>query len=68
MNPKTIDMVLKLIDLLALGISITPSIKSSYDEQKSKIQIMVDENRDPTQEEWEELLSVVQENTNVLEN
>lgn len=66
MNPSTLNMILKLLDLLVLGMNLAPKLKASFDENRSKIQQMIDEGREPTQSEWETLLEEVQKNTDEL--
>ena len=52
MTPNTILMVLKLIDLVAMGAQMIPEVKARVDRYSAKIKQMVEEGRDPTPEEW----------------
>lgn len=66
MNPTTLNAILKLLDLITIGLTLTPVIQASYQRNRALVQQMVDEGRDPTPDEWEALLSDIQENTNEL--
>lgn len=66
MNPTTAMMILKLLDLLVLGINLAPEIKRSFLENKSKIQKMIEEERNPTIDEWDTLISDIRRNTEEL--
>lgn len=65
MNPV---LILKLLDLIILGVKIAPSVKAAYEEHRAQIQKMIDEEREPTQEEWDGLLKSIQDNTDTLDN
>jgi vacuolar-type H+-ATPase subunit H len=49
-----------------LGLQLAPEIKSAYESNRKQIQKMIDEQRDPTQEEWDKLLNDIQSNTEEL--
>ena len=55
MSPTTAALILKLIDLLALGVAMAPQIRAKYIETKAKIDQMVAEGRDPTPDEHAEV-------------
>lgn len=56
MNPATALLILKVIDLLAAGTQLFGEDKERYDRLTGKIRVMVEENRGPTDEEFDELL------------
>ena len=55
MNPTTAALILKLIDILALGVAMAPQIRADYEATKAKIAKWVEEGRDPTPEEHAEI-------------
>ncbi len=55
MSPKTSLLILRLLDLIALGASLAPEIMARYRDISAKVRTMVEEDRDPTPEEWGEL-------------
>ena len=48
-------LILRLLDLIALGASLAPEIMARYRDVSAKVRAMVEEDRDPTPEEWGEL-------------
>ena len=56
MGPATATLALRVIDLLIAGAVLLPQIKGRAQRARDRIQVMIDENRDPTQEEWDEIL------------
>lgn len=55
MNPLTLELVLKLVDLLVIAIKVAPNVYAQYQETRHKISLMIQEGRDPTPAEWEQL-------------
>jgi hypothetical protein len=55
MSEQQLTFLLKILDIFAAGIQLTPELLESYNASKAKIQQFVQEGRDPTAEEWEEL-------------
>lgn len=55
MNPSTVLLLIKAIDLLAMGLEHGISIKDEIDRTTALIRKMVEEGRDPTPEEWADL-------------
>jgi hypothetical protein len=55
MNPRTAQLILRLLDMIALGASLAPEIMARYRDTSAKVRTMVEEGRDPTQDEWGEL-------------
>lgn len=55
MPASTVLLILKLIDLVALGAQMAPAILARVTAASDKIKIMVKEERDPTDAEWAEL-------------
>lgn len=57
MSRATVMLILNLVDLAAVGLKAIPELKREYDWLRGKLQIFIDEDRDPTAEEWAELHS-----------
>ncbi len=55
MNPTHIQILLKILDLLALGLKLAPELLSKYNQSRDLLNQLVEENRNPTQSEWEAL-------------
>ena len=53
MNPETITLILKLVDLIATAVIRAPEVKIRFDELRSEISLMVAEGRNPTPAEWD---------------
>lgn len=66
MSSKQLDMILKLLDLVVFSISVAPRVIESYKENKKNIQKIINEDREPTQEEWNKLLKDIDDNSNSL--
>jgi hypothetical protein len=52
MSPSSALLIIRLIDLLALGMTVAPEIMARYSALRDKVRQMVEEGRDPTPEEW----------------
>jgi hypothetical protein len=48
-------LILRLIDLIALGATLAPGIMARYRDISARIRVMVEEDRDPTPDEWADL-------------
>ena len=46
---------IQLLNMISLGLSTATSIAREIEWARGKLQSMIDEDRDPTDEEWEEL-------------
>lgn len=68
LKPTTAQAILKALDLIVLGITLAPSIKAAWDEYRAKLQVMIAEGRDPTEDEWNELLAIVNKNSQDLQS
>ncbi len=55
MSPETLLLVLGLIDHLALAMQLTGTVRADYELFSAKLRAMVAEDRDPTEDEWQEL-------------
>lgn len=55
MTPSTTLLVLRMLDLVAAAAIMAPELRARYKSLQSKVETMVKEGRDPTQEEWAEL-------------
>ena len=44
-----------MLDIVALGLAATPTIMASYKKNRAMVQKLIDEDRDPTDEEWAEI-------------
>lgn len=58
-NSKQWKLVINLVDIIALGIQMAPTVYSAYTKARGKIQQIVDEGREPTLEEHEELNKLI---------
>lgn len=67
-SPDTIKSVIKLLDIVMLAVEATPAILAKYNKAKAKIEKMIEEGRNPTQEEWDELVDLTNENSNELQS
>lgn len=52
MSAGTILAVLKIVDLVATAAVMLPEVRARYDELSGMVKGMVEEGRDPTEEEW----------------
>ncbi len=57
MSPATILMLIKLLDLVVAGIALIPEIRARYEKNSAKLRAMIEEGREPTAEEFNELLA-----------
>lgn len=55
MDPKTTQLMLNMVQIISTSIQMAPGILKLFDEHKTKIQQLIDEEREPTTEEHEEL-------------
>jgi len=68
MSPQQIELLFKVLDILALGLKLAPELKASYDQSKSKLEQIIKEGRDPSPEEWNELNSRIDALQAALDN
>lgn len=59
MENKNWNVVMNLIDIIALGISMAPAVWDVYHKARMKIQTIIDEKRNPTEQEHEELNQLI---------
>lgn len=52
-------IIINLIDIIALGIQLAPKVLEAYNKARAKVQQFIDEDRDPTPEEHEELNKLI---------
>jgi hypothetical protein len=57
MDPATLTLVLKALDIVASGLALAPELKARYDFYRAKIDQMIAEGRPPTEAEFGELLA-----------
>ncbi len=57
MNPQTLLLVLRLIDLAATGLALVPEIRARYDQSSARLRAIIEEGREPTPAEFDELLA-----------
>jgi len=55
MDSKWIDLIIQIMGLLVFAAQKIPEIKSEVENINTKIKEFLDENREPTQQEWDEL-------------
>lgn len=48
-------LIIKLIDLILIGVTVAPRVAAEMEELKGRLAEMVAEGREPTAEEWDEL-------------
>lgn len=60
--------LIKIIDLISLGVTMIPMIRREFDLLRDKLQVFADEGRDPTPEEWAEILQDSDEMLEFLRN
>lgn len=56
MNPATALLILRVLDMLVAGLELAPALKRRASGATARIKVMIEEDRDPTPEEWDELL------------
>lgn len=59
---------LKVFDLISKLVSQGADIASFVKEQRARINAMVDEGREPTKAEWDELFDLVQANSGKIQS
>lgn len=59
-----IPLIFKMLSLVVSGLQMVPEMRARYEAYSSTVKAMIDEGRDPTEEEWEALLSESAETTN----
>lgn len=57
MDPATIALILKALDVVASGLALAPELKARYDFYRAKIDGMIAEGRAPTEAEFAELMA-----------
>lgn len=57
MNPATALLILRMVDLLAAGLQFTGESRARYDRLSAKVKTMIEEGRDPTEQEFDELFA-----------
>lgn len=55
MNPAMLTLLIKSLDLLVLGINMSSHIRAAFMTITASVQVMINEGRDPTVEEWTNL-------------
>lgn len=55
MTVATLTLLLKGLDLVMLGIEMSPQIRAAFQDVTKAVQVMLDEGRDPTDAEWAQL-------------
>lgn len=48
-------LIIKLIDLILLGVTVAPRVAAEMEALKGRLAQMVAEGREPTADEWDEL-------------
>lgn len=66
MSPGVALIILKLIDLLAAGLKLTPELRRQKETYISQIRKMIEEDRGPTDEELEALIAEGDYLTNLI--
>lgn len=57
MNPQTILLILKAMDLVVAGVQLVGESKARYNRLSGLIRTLVEEERDPTEEEFAALMA-----------
>ena len=47
-----LSLIIRVFDVLASGLQLADNVRIKYGILSQQIKVFVDENRDPTQEEW----------------
>ncbi len=55
MSPGALVVLLRGLDLLVLGLEMAPAIRAAFSTVTRDVEIMLEEDRDPTPEEWARL-------------
>ncbi len=66
MDPRTALALITLIDHVALAIRLGPKVKANYDALSARVRSMVDNDREPTDAEWEDFGRRASEGSNRL--
>lgn len=57
MTPATALLVIRVLDLLAFALLKGPEVKARYDRAVAKIRELIEEGREPTPEEFAEVVA-----------
>jgi len=57
MNPATALLLIRVLDLLAFAVLKGPEVKARYDRAITKIRELIEQEREPTSEEFAEVLA-----------
>lgn len=68
MNPQTVQLILKLLDLVMVAAKVAPNIQQQYEETRTKLDEMVATGRDPSEEELRELNTDIEKMRTELQN
>ena len=52
MTPASLSLLLKGLDLLVLGLNVAPEVMRAFKNITANVQLMVNQGRDPTPDEW----------------
>jgi len=55
MTPEMVLLILRVLDLLAFGLRHAPEMVAEVQTLNAKVREMVEQNRDPSPEEWADL-------------
>ncbi len=58
--------ILRLLDLVVAGLTIAPVVMARYRHHRALIENMIEEDRDPTEAEWDELNLSISQSRNEL--
>ena len=56
MSETTLLLILRILDLLALGLKLAPELQARYNRLTGRLKLMVQEGRNPTEQEFAEIL------------
>lgn len=57
MDPTVALLIIKVLDLIASGLELAPELAARKDRYLTMIRAMIEEDRGPTDAEWDELLA-----------
>lgn len=57
MSRETALLLVKVLEIVAAGVALAPTLRRRVDRYTGRVRLMIEEGRDPTPEEWRELLA-----------
>lgn len=51
-STQQLKFLFNILNIVVAGLELAPELKLSYDKASAKLKELIDEDRDPTPEEW----------------